>query len=282
MAHSLWSGSLSFGLVNIPVRMVSAVVDRSLHFHMLHDKDGGRIQEKRVCSKDGQEVPWDHIVKGYDLSKTKTVEITTEELDQLTPAKSKAISLERFVPLEQINPVYFQHPYYLLPDEGAESSYALMREVIAQSNRVGIARMVMRGKEYLVALRAVDRALSLSMLWFADEVVEPGKLEGLPKATKVPDKQLALAKQIVESLSEDFKPDQYKDEHRTRVLALIQKKAKGEKLATPAEDHTPESNVVDLMSALKASLAAADKPQRASASTKATTQKKSSVRRKAG
>lgn len=253
-SRAIWSGSLSFGLVNIPVRLVSAVVDRGLHFHQLHDRDGARIHEQRVCSKDGEVVPLAHIVKGYEISKARSIPVTQEELEALAPEKTRAIALESFVPLEEINPVYFQHPYYLLPEKGAEAAYALLRGVLAQSKRVGIARMVMRGKEDLVALRAVNEALSLSVLWFFDEVIRPDKLEGLPKAGKVPDKQLELAQQIVKSLSGEFKPERYKDDYRERVVEMVRRKAKGEmpkKAATAAE---PKSNVVDLMEALRASL----------------------------
>jgi DNA end-binding protein Ku len=254
MARAIWKGSLSFGLVNVPVELVSAVIDRGLHFHLLHDEDGARIKEQRVCSKDGEEVSWEHTVRGYEVAKGHDVTLTDEELAQVAPQKSKAIALESFVPLDQINPVYFQHPYYLRPAEGAEAPYALMREVIARSQRVGIARMVMRGKESLVAVRTVDSALSLSVLWFADEVVEPRQLEGLPKAGKAPAQQLALAQQLIDALAEDFQPEKYKDTYRERVLEVVHKKAKGEAIE-PAKAPEPASNIVDLMSALKASLA---------------------------
>ncbi len=254
MARAIWKGSLSFGLVNIPVQLVSAVVDRGLHFHLLHDKDDARVKEQRICTKDGEEVPWEHIVRGYEVAKDRYVVLTDEELDQLTPQKNKAITLESFVPLDQINPVYFQHPYYLLPAEGAEGPYALMREVIARSARVGMARMVMRGKESLVAIRSVEGALSLSVLWFVDEVVAPSQLAGLPKANKAPAPQLALAQQLIDALAADFQPEKYKDDFRERVLALVHRKAKGEKIEAP-EPAEPHSNVLDLMSALKASLA---------------------------
>jgi len=254
MPRAIWKGSLSFGLVNVPVQLVSAVVDRGLHFHQLHDKDGARIREQRVCSEDGEVVPLEHIVKGYEVSKGKTVPVTAEELESLAPEKSRAIKLESFVPLEEINPVYFQHPYYLLPDDGADQAYGLLRSVLEQSERVGIARMVMRGKEDLVALRAVGPALSLSVLWFSDEVIRPEALEGLPKAAKVPQKQLELAQQIVGSLAEGFKPERYHDDYRERVLEIVKRKAKGEKPKKAAPGPAPKSNVVDLMEALRASL----------------------------
>jgi DNA end-binding protein Ku len=289
MPRAIWSGSLSFGLVNIPVRLVSAVVDRGLHFHQLHDRDGARIHEQRVCSKDGEIVPLAHIVKGYEISKGRSVPVTQEELEALAPEKTRAIALESFVPLEEINPVYFQHPYYLLPGTGAggkgsssagtpaDAAYALLRGVLAQSKRVGIARMVMRGKEDLVALRAVNEALSLSVLWFFDEVIRPDKLEGLPAlgkgSGKVPEKQLELAQQIVKSLSGEFKPERYKDDYRERVLEMVRRKAKGETPKKAAAVAEPKSNVVDLMEALRASLGPsgpkAAKPRRANRSRRA-------------
>ncbi len=263
MPRAIWSGSLSFGLVNIPVQLVSAVVDRGLHFHQLHDRDGARIHEQRICSKDGQVVPLEHIVKGYEISKGRSIPVSQEELEALAPEKTRAIALESFVPLEEINPVYFQHPYYLLPEKGADAAYALLRGVLEQSKRVGIARMVMRGKEDLVALRAVGEALSLSVLWFFDEVIRPEKLEGLPRAGKVPDKQLELAQQIVKSLSGEFKPELYKDDYRERVLEMVRAKAKGAKPRNIAAAAEPRSNVVDLMEALRASLGSKAAPARA-------------------
>jgi len=265
MPRAIWSGSLSFGLVNIPVQLVSAVVDRGLHFHQLHDRDGARIREQRICSKDGEVVPLSHIVKGYEISKGTSVPMSQEELEALAPEKTRAISLESFVPLEQINPVYFQHPYYLLPGEGAGAAYSLLREVLEQSKRVGIARMVMRGKEDLVALRAVSGALSLSLLWFFDEVIRPDKLDGLPKTSKVPEKQLELAQQIVKSLSGDFEPERYHDDYRERVLEMVKRKAKGEKPTKAAPATAPKSNVVDLMEALRASLGEVGRSKKPSA-----------------
>jgi DNA end-binding protein Ku len=262
MARAIWSGSLSFGLVNIPVQLVSAVVDRGLHFHQLHDKDGARIREQRVCSKDGEVVSLAHIVKGYELSKGTTVPVTQAELEALAPEKTRAIALESFVPLEDINPVYFQHPYYLVPGAGAGAgaAYALLRTALAQAKRVGIARMVMRGKEDLVAVRPVGEALSLSVLWFSDEVIRPEQIEGLPRAGKVPPKQIELAHQIVAALSDAFKAERYRDEYRERVLEFVRKKSKGKTIELPGPGPEPKSKVVDLMAALRASLGEKPRP----------------------
>jgi DNA end-binding protein Ku len=286
MARAIWSGSLSFGLVNIPVQLVSAVVDRGLHFHQLHDADLARIREQRICSKDGEVVPLAHILKGYEVSKTTSVPVTAQELEALAPEKSRSIAPEAFVPLEDINPVYFQHPYYLLPGQGADAAYALLRGALEHAKRVGIARMVMRGKEDLVAVRPIGQALSLSVLWFFDEVINPSKLEGLPRAAKVPDKQLELARQIVDSLSAAFEPEHYHDEYRERVLELVRKKSKGQKIEKLAPAPAPKSNVVDLMAALKASLGssgragkAAPKGQAQAASTRSRAAPKPGVKR---
>ena len=260
MAHTIWSGALSFGLVNIPVHLVSAVNDRAVHFHLLHDKDGAQVHEKRVCSKDGEEVPWAHIVKGYEVAKGRMVQVTNQELEALAPPKSRAIDLLRFVELASINPFHFQRPYYLVPAEGANKAYTLLQTVLEQSARVGIGRLVMRDTEYLVAIRPIARVLALSTLWAADELVAPETVTGLPKAAAVPAQQLTLARQIVESLSGDFLPESLENEQRGRIRALLARKAKGAKSpVVPAE--TAPAKVLDLMSALKASLAATGKPE---------------------
>lgn len=263
MARSMWAGSISFGLVNIPVKVFTAVHQKEIHFHQLHREDGGRIRLKRVCSKDGEEVPYQEIDKGYELSKGHYVRLTRQELEAVAPESSRAINLEDFVELGQIDPVFYEHTYYLVPDKGAERPYALLLEAMRQTQRVGIARMVMRTKEYLCAIRPLEDALAMSTMQFADEIVPVSELDDLPKKSARPkERELKMAQQLVESLSSDWKPEKYKDDHRERVEALIEKKAAGEDILAEVEaPHRPEK-VVSLMDALQRSLAAGREPPR--------------------
>jgi DNA end-binding protein Ku len=257
MPRPLWSGSISFGLVNVPVRLVSATASKDVRFHQLHDEDGARIQQKRVCSADGGEVSYDHIVKGYELGPGRYVVVQPEELAALDPEATHTIDLEEFVDLDEIDPVYFEKAYYLLPDRNAEKPYSLLVAAMAGSNKVGLGRFVMRTKQYLAALRAKEGALLLSTMLFADEVVPVADLEGLPDgATPLSDREIAMAEQLVASLTAPFEPAKYTDTYRQHVLELIEAKAEGHEVATVAP-LTPAAPVIDLMAALEASLAAA-------------------------
>src|SRR3989442_14689011 len=181
MPRPIWSGSISFGLVNVPVKLFSATSPKEVRFHMLHDKDGGSIQQKRVCSIDGEEVSWEHIVKGFEISKGRYVTVTREELEAFNPRANKAIEIEDFVDLSQIDPIYYESPYSLVPDRGAAKPYALLVEAMKRSGKVGVARFVLRTKQYLCAVRPLGRALALSTMLYADEVVAIDDLEGIPE-----------------------------------------------------------------------------------------------------
>jgi len=256
MARPIWSGAINFGLVSVPVKLVSATSPKELRFHMLHDKDGGRIQQKRICSIDGAEVPWEHVVKGYEISKGRFVEVTREELAAFNPKATQSIEIEDFVDLEQIDPIYYQATYYLLPAKGAAKPYALLIEAMRRARKVGVARFVLRTRQYLCAVRPLGRALALSTMLYADEVVRQDELEGLPDAGKPGERELKMAEQLVDSLAADFKPEKYKDEYRAQVLALLERKAEGEEIvAAPQEE--PRGKVVNLLEALQKSLAAA-------------------------
>jgi DNA end-binding protein Ku len=258
MARPIWSGSISFGLVNVPVKLYSATSPKELRFHMLHDKDGGRIQQKRICSLDGQEVPWEHILKGFEISKGRYVSVTREELEAFNPRATKTIEIEDFVELAQIDPIYYETTYYLVPDKGAAKPYALLTEAMKRAGKVGVARFVLRTKQYLAAVRAIGRALALSTMLYADEVVSQEELEGLPDArTKPGERELKMAEQLVESLSGEFDITKYKDEYREQVLALLEKKAQGEEIVAAPAAEEPRGKVVNLMDALQKSLAAA-------------------------
>jgi DNA end-binding protein Ku len=254
----MWSGAISFGLVNVPVKLYSAVSRKTVRFHQLNSKTGTRIAQKRVDPSTGDEVSYDDIVKGYELTKERYVVITPEELEALDPEKSRTIDIEDFVDLADIDPVYYDHPYYLIPDKGAAKAYGLLLGAMQESGKVAIARVVLRSKEQLVAIRpAPGDVLMMETMIFADEVISPEDIEDLPAAKdlKASDRELQMAQQLIASLSADFEPEKYHDEYREKVLELIERKAAGEEIAVQPEAPKP-TKVPDLMAALEASLAA--------------------------
>jgi len=257
MPRPIWSGAVSFGLVNVPVKLTTAQSPKDVRFNQLDSKDGTRIATKRVRPDTGEEVPYERLVKGYEISPSRYVVIEPAELDALDPKASRTIDIEEFVSLEEIDPLYFEKGYYLVPDKGAEKAYALLARAMEATGRVAIARFVMRTKQYLAALRAKDGALVLSTMLYADEVTTPDRLE-LPDPEKVApsEREVKMAEQLIESLSTDFDPTRYKDEHREKVLALIEAKSEGLQVVSSATAEEP-TKVVDLMAALEASLAAA-------------------------
>ena len=256
MPRAIWSGSISFGLVNVPVKMTTAVSTKDVRFHQLHGADNTRIQQKRFCPADGEEVPFDEIVKGYEIAPGQYVVVTPEELAALDPVATHTIDIEEFVDLDQIDPIFFDHPYYLVPDARASKPYALLVRAMESSNKVGIARMVMRTKQYLTALRAKDGALVMATLLYGDEVLPIEELDVPGIEVELSDRELRMAEQLIESLSEKFDPDKFRDEYREKVIELIEKKAEGQEIVAQPVSEAP-TPVVDLMAALEASLAAA-------------------------
>src|SRR5205814_7076802 len=231
-----------------------------LRFNMIHDKDGGRIHQKRVCSVDGEEVPWEHIVKGFEISKGRYVTVTKDELAAFNPKATRSIDIEDFVDLHQIDPIFYETTYYLLPDRGATRPYALLLEAMKKTGRVGVARFVLRTKQYLAAVRPMGRVLAISTMLYADEIVEQVDLEGVPGAEAKPrEKELHMAEQLVDSLAADFDPKKYKDTFREQVLALLERKAEGEEIVAEPAEEQPRGKVVNLMDALAKILAAARK-----------------------
>src|ERR1700728_1818530 len=228
MPRAIWSGSVSFGLVNVPVKLLSATSSKDVRFHQLHDADGGRIQQKRVCSVDGEEVGFDHIVKGYDLGGDRYVVIEPEELASIDVAATRTIEIEEFVDLADIDPVYFERSYYLVPDGRAEKPYALLVETMTRTGKVAIGRFVLRTKQYLATLRAREGVLVLATMLFDDEVVSPEQLD-VPTAvdTAPSERELKMAGQLVESLSVPFEPSKYTDDYRAKVMELVGAKADG-------------------------------------------------------
>lgn len=253
MPRAIWSGAISFGLVNIPVKLFSATRDMNVHFHMLHEKDGARVRQQLVCSLDGEKLDRDEVVKGYEIEQGRYVTVTADELQGLAPRASRAIEILDFVGLSQIDPAYFVHPYYLVPDEQSARAYTLLLRSMRDSKRVGIAKFVMREKEYLAALRPVEDALVLETMRFTDEVVGLSELaEGMPEAEEPAGRELEMAGRLIEMLAGDFYPGKYGDEYRESVLELIHAKAEGGEYVMPPP--AEEGKVVDIMSALEKSL----------------------------
>jgi DNA end-binding protein Ku len=244
---------LSWGTVNVPVKLFSAVQDKSVHFNQLHGKDGARIKQKRINPRSGDEVPYDRIVRGYEVSPDKWIVLSKEEAQAAEGKRAKVIDIEDFVADEQIDPVFYGQPYYVGPQEGGEHAYRVVHKALEKSGRVGIGRFVLRSREQLVALRPRDGILALMTMRFDDELVDGDDVEiGEPK--KAPgDREVQMAAKLVESLAADFKPEKYEDTHREALLGLIERKAKGETIEAPKPERAEPSD--DLMAALEASLA---------------------------
>jgi DNA end-binding protein Ku len=251
-ARSMWTGSISFGLVNIPVKLYTAIREERVAFHMLHDQDKSRLRRKLVSEASGKEVHNEHIVKGYEIAKDQYVVVTQEELDSVSPEESRTIDIRSFVDLDEIDPVYYDRPYYLAPAEHAARPYRLLLEAMTKAHKVGIAKFVMRNHEYLAALRPRDGGLVLDTMHFHHEIVPMDNVPALPVTVKVEDRELKVAMQLIESLADKFNP-----QDRDRVLEMVKRKAEGEEIVTqPAVGEKP-GRVVDLMAALEASLAKA-------------------------
>ena len=256
MPRSIWTGAISFGLVTVPVKLYSAVQRKSVRFHQLSGKTGVRIQQKRVDPTTGDEVPYEEIVKGYEIAPDQYVLIEPGELEALDPKKTKTIEISDFVDLDAIDPIFYDHPYYLAPAAGGAKPYRLLLDAMRDTGRIAIARVVIRSKEQLVAIRPMGDVLAMSTMVFADEVIDPGTIDDIPQAddVEVREREVDIAKQLVESLSSDFEPGKFRDTYRDEVLALIERKASGEEIAVqPARDEEAEP-VPDLMAALRASL----------------------------
>jgi DNA end-binding protein Ku len=259
MPRATWSGSISFGLVNVPVRLVPATVDKAIHFHQVDERTGARIRHKRVSEKTGRQVDNDRIANGYERESGKLVILSDEELAAADPVRSHTIDVEAFVALGEIDPLQFDRGYWITPDdqEGAKRAYVLLRDAMENKERVAIGRFVLRTKEHLVALRPLQGALVLQTMRFADELVKAAKVPGLPVRTKPDKKELTVAEHLVDSLTTDWDPDSFKDRHRAKVRKLIERKAEGEQITV--EEPEPEAEVIDLMKALEESVAEARK-----------------------
>src|SRR3954447_12056998 len=256
MARAIWTGSISFGLVNVPVKLFAAVHQQDIHFSQCEEGTGARVRNKRVSEKTGKEVDWDDIVKGYEVKKGHFVTVEKEELEGVAPEATHTIDIEDFVSLEDIDPIYYEHTYYLAPtgsDTGPAKAYKVLLQAMEDQSKVGIGRVVLRTKQYLAAIRPLDGVLALSTLLYADEVIDHKDISGLPPKAKVNDREVKLAAQIIDALTTTWDPKHYKDTYRAEVLELIERKAKGEEIVV--EETAPEpAKVVDLLAALEASL----------------------------
>lgn len=283
MARSIWSGFLSFGLVSIPVRLYSATQEHEVDFHQFERGTSDRIRYKRVNERTGDEVEYGDIVKGHDIGGGEHVIVEKDELDEVAPGRSRALEIEQFVELAEIDPIHFQKSYYLGPaDDDNASSYALLRTALDKTDRAAVAKFVMRGKEYLACVRTSGPVLILETMFFADEIRDPVKeLGDLPKAASK-GKQLDMAVDLIEAMTEDWKPKKYHDTYTERVEELVDAKRKGEEVVT--ESAPAATGVTDLLSALQDSVAAAKKGRKAPAkktAAKKTTAKKAPAKKTA-
>jgi DNA end-binding protein Ku len=282
----MWKGAISFGLVTIPVAVYPATEEKTLRFNQLHDEDGGRIRYKRVCEKDGEEVTFEHIVKGYEVEKDRYVVLTDDDFDAVPVRSSRAIDIVQFVELDQIDPVLFKKSYYLVPDETGAKAYALLREAMKEDDRVGIAKVSFRDKEHIAALRFKDDAFVLETMFWPDEVRD-ADFGGVDVDLEVREQELQMARQLIDSLTAEWAPEVFTDAYREALLQIVEAKLNGQQIEVVEQE--PTATVVDLMEALKASVAAAKQEEAAPAkkgptkksAAKKTAAKKTAARKKA-
>jgi len=281
----MWKGAISFGLVTIPVSVFPATEEKSLKFNQLHDEDMGRVRYKRVCEIDGEEVTFEHIVKGYEYEKDHYVVITDDDLDKVPVESSRAIDIVQFVDLDEIDPILFKKSYYLVPDETGAKAYALLRKALSEENKVGIAKVSFRDKEHLAALRFKDDVFVLETMFWPDEI-RAADFETAGAESKVRGQEVEMAKSLIENLTEPWNPDAFKDDYREAMMEIVEKKMAGEEIEFAPQ--AAPAKVVDLMEALKASVAAAKqktppakpKPSDAKKTTAKTAAKKATTTRK--
>ena len=251
--RAIWKGNISFALVSIPISLFSATRKSELSFHYLHKKDMSPVSYKRFCDTENSEVPWEEITRGYEYEKDQYIEITDEDLDKADIELTKTIQIQEFVQESEIDPVYFDKPYYLEPQKGGERAYALMRDALAQSKKVGIAKVVLKSREHLAAVKSVGNMLTLQTMRFSHEIVDAGSLN-LPAKAEISKKEMDLANTLIDSMSDKFDPNRYKDDYYDKVLEIIQMKVAGVTPQVPAPKGPGPAKVVDLMEILKQSL----------------------------
>lgn len=256
--RSIWKGSITFGLITIPIKVYTAVgreASEKIDLHLLHEKDGERIHYERTCGKGHKDIDWDEIVRGYEYQKGKWVEITDEDLGALDLESLKTIDVMTFAPLDQIDPVYFDKAYYVVPEESATKAYRLIADALEEEGLVGVAKVAMREREHLAALRSADNMLVLQTMHWPEEIRD-AKFAALDKRARIEDRERKMARRLIQQLTDDFDPTQFKDEYHKALKKLIRKKVKGEDIVVPEAPKEPEG-VIDLMEALKASVEAA-------------------------
>jgi DNA end-binding protein Ku len=282
MPRTMWKGAISFGLVTIPVAVYPATEEKTLRFNQIHEEDGGRIRMKRTCSVDGEEVPYDEIVKGYEYEKDRYVVLSDEDFDKVPVESSRAIDIVQFVDLDEIDPMLYKKSYYLVPDETGAKAYALLREALSQDNKVGIAKVSFRDKEHLAALRFKDESFVLETMYWPDEI-RAADFGGVDVDLKVRAQELEMARQLIENLTAEWDPEEFTDEYREALLRIVEAKISGEEIEVVEAE--PTAKVVDLMEALKASVAAAkkqaDRPDEAPAPRAKSTAKKTTAKKTA-
>jgi DNA end-binding protein Ku len=280
MPRAMWKGAISFGLVTIPVSVYPATEEKTLRFNQLHDDDGGRIRMKRTCSIDGEEVGYEHIVKGYEYEKDRYVILTDDDFEAVPVESSRAIDIQQFVDLEEIDPMMYKKSYYLVPEETGAKAYALLREALNRSGKVGVAKVSFRDKEHLAALRFRDDAFVLETMYWPDEIRE-ADFGGVDVSAKIRPNELEMAQTLIDNLTADWDPAEFKDEYREAMLRIVEAKINGEEIEVVEAE--PTAKVVDLMEALKASVAAAKKEAKAEPATKkkAPTRKKTAAKKPA-
>jgi DNA end-binding protein Ku len=281
MARALWKGSISFGLVNIPIELHTAVRDTRPHFRMLHAKDKSPVRFERVCIRDGHPVAWDDLVKGYEYEKGRFVVLTKEDFKAAAVEKTRTVDIIDFVKAEEIDDRYFETPYYLVPAKGGERSYALLREAIRESDRIGIAKFILRDAQHLAAVEVIDQAIVLSVMRFAEELVDVSQFD-LPAAKDVRKPELDMAKALVNSLAAEWDPAKYTDQYRENLMRIIKAKMKGKTVAIKSDEEPRQAEVVDLMERLRRSLegAGGSRPAKAEVKRKRTgTRKPASKKR---
>lgn len=273
MAHAIWSGSINFGLVTIPVKLFTAVKTNDLSFNLLHAKDEGRIKYERVCSVDGKPVPWDEIVKGYEFEKGEYVTLTDEDFKKVNPEATQSVDIVEFVELEKIDSMYFDKPYYLEPTKQGRHAYALLREALADSKRVAIARVVIRTKEYIAAVKPVEDALVLELMHWADEIVAADTLD-VPGQEKMPEKEMKMARMLIDTMSvEDFQPEKFENKYHDELMTMIEARAAGKELPK-AKKAPARAKVVNLMDVLAQSLEESKKRRTGNGEKAATTKRR--------
>jgi len=251
--RAIWKGNISFALVSIPISLFSATKRNELSFHYLHKKDMSRVSNKRFCDADGAEVPWEEVTRGYEYEKDQYIEITDEDLDKADVELTKTIQIQEFVQEDDIDPLYFDKPYYLEPQKGGERAYALMRDALALSKKVGIAKVVLKSREHLAAVKTVGNMMTLQTMRFAHEIVDASSLN-LPSKAEISKKEMDLANTLIDSMSDSFDPNRYHDDYHDKVLEIIRMKVAGVAPEAPVAQASGPAKVVDLMEILKQSL----------------------------